>query len=258
MAFIQVVLLVLIRQVLSDTSSDYTTQCPARCDMLKEVDTLRGEMQVLRQLLNQESLLRMSLDQQVQSQKMIIQNMENDLDVLNRTTEIENLRQLLNQESLQRISSNQKLKNELDVLNRKTEDARSALSQRDNGTIAFTVSTSSALSNHNNRRIIYDKVLTNSGNAYNNITGIFTCPAPGNYVFTWSTMSRSSSEYCYAYIYHNNTQLLMSHGYGGSYNEVASNTIVLLLSVGDMVWIQTGTCRYNYGYPYTAFSGWKI
>ncbi|KAK3106269.1 hypothetical protein FSP39_016407 [Pinctada imbricata] len=263
MAFIEILLLVLIRQVISDTESDYTTQCPARCDTLKEVD-------VLRQLLNQESLLRMSLDQQVQSQKMIIQDLENEIDVLNRTTEIQDLRQLLIQESLQRISLNQQvqnqtkmiqfLKNELDMINRKTENVTSALSQRDSSNVAFTVSTSSTLSNHNNRRIIYDKVLTNSGNAYNNITGIFTCPAPGNYVFTWSTMSRSSSEYCYAYIYHNSIKLLMSNSYesNAGYHEVASNTIVLMLSVGDMVWIQTDTCKYGYGYPYTAFSGWKM
>ncbi|KAK3104659.1 hypothetical protein FSP39_007294, partial [Pinctada imbricata] len=122
---------------------------------------------------------------------------------------------------------------------------------------AFTVSTSSALSNYNTKKIVYDKVITNKGGAYNNNTGIFTCPSPGTYVFTWSTMSKYASEYCIAYIYHNGNQLLASHSYedNGGYWEVASNTILLTLTVGDHVWIQTSVGKYCYGYPYTAFSG---
>ncbi|KAK3105264.1 hypothetical protein FSP39_021288 [Pinctada imbricata] len=73
-------------------------------------------------------------------------------------------------------------------------------------------------------------------------------------------MSRSASQYCKAYIYHNGNPLLLSHsieGNGGTY-EVASNTILLTLTVGDQVWIKTETGTYCHGYPFTAFSGWKI
>ncbi|KAK3105265.1 hypothetical protein FSP39_021318 [Pinctada imbricata] len=73
-------------------------------------------------------------------------------------------------------------------------------------------------------------------------------------------MSGSDSQRCYAFIFHNGNQLSVSyseeknHGYA----EVASNTILLTLNVGDRVWIETATGKYCYGYPYTAFSGWKI
>ncbi|KAK3104977.1 hypothetical protein FSP39_014499, partial [Pinctada imbricata] len=128
-----------------------------------------------------------------------------------------------------------------------------------NRSYAFSVSTSSDLYSFQNKKIVYDKVITNIGGAYNSNTGIFTCPSPGTYVFTWSTMSISSSRACYAYIYHNGNQLLESYSVeaNGGYYEVASNTIVLTLTVGDHVWIQTATGTHCYGYPYTAFSGWK-
>ncbi|KAK3106112.1 hypothetical protein FSP39_012968 [Pinctada imbricata] len=73
-------------------------------------------------------------------------------------------------------------------------------------------------------------------------------------------MSGSFSQNCFAYIYHNNAELLRSHSQEANkgYHEVASNTITLSLSVGDTVWIQTHTCIFGYGYPYTAFSGWKL
>ncbi|KAK3096451.1 hypothetical protein FSP39_000286 [Pinctada imbricata] len=129
-----------------------------------------------------------------------------------------------------------------------------------NRTIAFTVSTSSGLQNYNHKIIKYDKVFTNKGSAYNTNTGIFTCPTTGTYVFTWSTMSSLDSQPCSAYIYHNGNRLLVAYSYeaGGSYHETASNTMVLTLTMGDRVWIQTETGTYCYGYPYTGFSGWKI
>ena len=98
------------------------------------------------------------------------------------------------------------------------------------------------------------------GHGYSQQTGIFTCPKGGLYVFSWSTLSRGSSENCIAYIYINGIRSLVSHSLdnGGSPNEAASKTEVLHLSVGDHVWIQTDTCHYFYGYPYTAFSGWKL
>ena len=124
--------------------------------------------------------------------------------------------------------------------------------------IAFTVAMSSPRSSQPNKKIIYDKILVNIGNGYSPTTGVFTCPNDGVYVFTWSTMNVGDT--CYTFIYRNGVQYLMSHSQesGGSLFEAASNTEVFHLNKGDSVWIQTATCGAFHGYPYTAFSGWKL
>ena len=111
-----------------------------------------------------------------------------------------------------------------------------------------------------NKKVIYDKVLINKGNGYSAQTGVFTCPRDGEYVFTWSTMSNSDSQDCFAFIYRNGVKSLEASSYeaGGSEYEVASNTEVFHLTKGDTIWIQTDSCGYFFGYPYTAFSGWKL
>ena len=126
--------------------------------------------------------------------------------------------------------------------------------------IAFTVSLTNGGTQWANKKIMYDKIITNVGHGYSQQTGTFTCPKAGLYVFTWSTMSGSDSANCYADIYRNGEKSLRSYSweYGGSGNEVASNTEVFHLSIGDQILIQTETCGYFHAYPLTAFSGWKL
>ena len=126
--------------------------------------------------------------------------------------------------------------------------------------VAFTASASVNHGDWQNTKVVYDKVITNIGSGYSPQTGIFTCPSDGEYVFTWSMMSGSSSSYnCNAYIYRNGARSLETYSYESSSGyEVASNTVVFHLSMGDKVWIQTSDCDYFQGYPYTAFSGWKL
>ena len=73
-------------------------------------------------------------------------------------------------------------------------------------------------------------------------------------------MSNNERYDCYAYIYRNGVKSLVTQAVerGGSVFEVASNTEVFHLTKGDTVWIQTDSCGYFYGYPDTAFSGWKL
>ena len=124
--------------------------------------------------------------------------------------------------------------------------------------VAFTVSLNHYGSQWANKRIIYDRILLNIGNGYSAQTGVFVCPRDGEYVFTWSTMSRGDNADCYADIHRNGVAGLRTYSNeaGGSYNEAAYNTVVFHLIKGDSVWIQTQACGYFYGYPYTAFSGW--
>lgn len=43
--------------------------------------------------------------------------------------------------------------------------------------------------------IVYDHVVTNSGNGYSKFTGAFTAPRAGMYVFSWTTFINPSSNF---------------------------------------------------------------
>ena len=127
--------------------------------------------------------------------------------------------------------------------------------------IAFTVAVSAHRNDWSNKTVVYNKVLTNVGNAYSPNSGVFTCPKSGVYMFTWNTLTGFTTDtHCEAYIYRNGIRSLLAHAYdgGGSSYEAASNSAVFSLTTGDTVWIETGRCQRMYGYPHNAFSGWKL
>ncbi|XP_033762119.1 heavy metal-binding protein HIP-like isoform X2 [Pecten maximus] len=93
--------------------------------------------------------------------------------------------------------------------------------------------------------VIFDRVRTNIGNAYNHDDGVFTAPCPGVYVFFWTTANRDNS--------HMQTELVVN---GGQYGRVwadsgdhadysmASNTVVVSLDTGNTVWIRSDTISF--------------
>ena len=111
--------------------------------------------------------------------------------------------------------------------------------------------------------IIFDKIITNVGEGYNNSTGIFTCPCDGAYVFTWT--HRTPSGYsCSVYLNINDAKQdrLLAHTYLKYVPHTAYSqptmTGAFRLSKGDNVSVHTTSCTYYFGSPYNAFSGWKL
>ncbi|CDQ77732.1 unnamed protein product [Oncorhynchus mykiss] len=86
--------------------------------------------------------------------------------------------------------------------------------------------------------LVFQRVLSNVGNAYNPTTGIFTAPVRGLYHFTftafdwgWTTMTGASLR--------RNGQLMVSvydEKEGGS-SESSSNSATFLLQVGEQVYV---------------------
>ena len=132
-------------------------------------------------------------------------------------------------------------------------------------TIGFTALLTSALSNHNQKHVIYDVVETNEGSGYNTSTGLFTAPVAGTYVFIWHAMTYAHAtgfKTCYLYL-HKNYKLLYFTAFADSVgrnggNDAASNSAVLTLNAGDTVGIRTAECGNLYRRPYTSFSGFKL
>ena len=110
--------------------------------------------------------------------------------------------------------------------------------------------------------IIFDKVITNIGNAYDNITGVFTAPVKGVYIFDMALMT-DPGDHQYLELVQNGQNILFNYGHalGGNHLVSSTRTVSVELSKGTKVWIRTqntpthGTGKVH-GYSFSTFSGW--
>ncbi|KAL4217942.1 biological adhesion [Mactra antiquata] len=110
-----------------------------------------------------------------------------------------------------------------------------------------------------NQNIVFDKVYTNVGNAYNVYSGDFRAPVSGLYVFSTTLLAYASHTTQY-HIVKNGSQVgnLYLHG-SGSPHMTDSLTIVLYLNVGDDVAIKNLYADESLnGYEYCTFSGFLL
>ena len=99
--------------------------------------------------------------------------------------------------------------------------------------ISFNVQLNERVQFSEGDKIIFDKVISNIGNGYDNNTRIFTVSRNGTYAFTLVTMSTSGVYY--ASIIVNGTPLSETYGSSG-------------YRTGIFSWIQQDTKFFNYFY----------
>ncbi|XP_052679525.1 complement C1q-like protein 3 [Crassostrea angulata] len=108
--------------------------------------------------------------------------------------------------------------------------------------------------------LIYNGVLTNDGNGYDDRTGVFTCPLAGTYIFVVDSLSRKPAWF---QLYHNKTAVASLHisGYhpSNTYLQI-SRTVILRLRKGDHVKVvnvntKSGTAHRD---SYSGFSGARL
>ncbi|KAL4234622.1 positive regulation of adiponectin secretion [Mactra antiquata] len=113
-----------------------------------------------------------------------------------------------------------------------------------------------------NEKIIFDQVITNVGNGYNNLLGEFVAPVHGIYIFHASVMAESNKEvYCRFVVngtYHLNA--MYANGFNGGHGQGSQSTIVLLkqhdsVSVQNMA---TEGTIFSSVDLYTFFSGFLL
>ncbi|ROJ30467.1 Complement C1q-like protein 2 [Anabarilius grahami] len=93
--------------------------------------------------------------------------------------------------------------------------------------------------------LTYRNVITNIGNAYNPITGIFTAPLKGAYMFRISVYGIAPPS-AVAGIVKNGKQVVIAHEYQPHGELNASNGVVLILEVGDVVYVRLWSGRRIY------------
>ena len=105
--------------------------------------------------------------------------------------------------------------------------------------------------------VIFDEVLTNEGNGYDDRTGVFTCPVAGNYMFVVDSHSLGPT-WLHVYL---NKKIVASLSASPSRGYLQmSRTVILKLKKGDHVKVvnhptATGVVH-NHGH--SGFSGTKL
>ncbi|PVD37773.1 hypothetical protein C0Q70_00374 [Pomacea canaliculata] len=86
------------------------------------------------------------------------------------------------------------------------------------------------------QRIVYDTVFVNEGSGYNNITGIFTCPRTGGYVFKIHLCAPRHTS-LWLSLYHEVTSVQTMEVHADEYSKAETVTVVLQLMQGDEVYL---------------------
>ncbi|KAK3580239.1 hypothetical protein CHS0354_012766 [Potamilus streckersoni] len=94
-----------------------------------------------------------------------------------------------------------------------------------------------ANSDENAQVIKYDGVLTNEGNGYNPVTGIFTCPEDGIYLFSFFTATVHEHK-AWVELLVDGVQInhAVSEGVRGGHDDQGGNVAILRLRAGQSVW----------------------
>ena len=110
--------------------------------------------------------------------------------------------------------------------------------------------------------MIFDRVLLNEGNAYNQKTGEFTAAVEGVYSFSWKTFTDNGKLFV-TEIAHNGNTIAHNHCDGRGLkagHASSSNQANIKMKKGDKVWIRAygGYGNYAIGGNWCDFSGFKI
>ncbi|XP_003458732.1 complement C1q-like protein 4 [Oreochromis niloticus] len=90
--------------------------------------------------------------------------------------------------------------------------------------------------------LIFKRVVTNIGNAYNINTGIFTAPVRGVYHFEWHIGAHGDASHAvYALLFKNGERIFTAYEVQPSHYVTTSNGASLLLEVGDQVLLHLAT-----------------
>ncbi|XP_060593399.1 complement C1q-like protein 3 [Ruditapes philippinarum] len=165
---------------------------------------------------------------------------------------------------------NQELRDKVEHLEVKlTANAAQSVEARrqlNDPTVAFTavISPSDVKNLQPGQTLIFDRTITNMGNAYDISTGIFTAPIRGVYVLHMDIMIEPGNNE-YLQFVKDGAHILFNyiHANGGRDDVSSSRTVVTELEHGSQVWIRTAQSASHgtgtiHGNEFSTFSGWLL
>ena len=125
--------------------------------------------------------------------------------------------------------------------------------------IAFYATLSDHTALGQKQTIEFDHIITNIGNAYNGVSGVFTVPITGIYQFS-TTMLQYSSTNIHTQLMKNT--ISVGQNYGNSNRASATQTVIVSGQKGDIVYVRhhegIGSTQVIHGGGYSSFSGFLI
>ncbi|XP_045552661.1 complement C1q-like protein 2 [Salmo salar] len=110
--------------------------------------------------------------------------------------------------------------------------------------------------------LVYRRVITNIGKAYNPNTGVFTAPVRGLYYIRFTAMGLKGPQSIGAYIYRNDKSVMFNHqDNDNGHNRFLSNALTLELEAGDVVYMRLPVNQELYDEKssnYSTFSGFLL
>lgn len=108
--------------------------------------------------------------------------------------------------------------------------------------------------------VVYDQTWLNTGGVYSTITGLFTAPSSGLYVFSWTNLVAEMPMFDSEILVNEERKDLAKcstelnrQGY-----ESCSNTVPVVLKKGDLVNIRKVDAILLQGNQWSSFKGWKV
>lgn len=111
--------------------------------------------------------------------------------------------------------------------------------------------------------IVFDKAVTNVGNAYHPHSGTFIAPRSGLYVFTWTIRQDGTSHHVTELLVDNNMVNSIYMDPGSVMSGSVTGTVVVHVNQGDDVLVRTGSISNNGriisdNNGRSAFAGWNL
>ncbi|XP_053195823.1 liprin-alpha-2-like isoform X1 [Scomber japonicus] len=106
----------------------------------------------------------------------------------------------------------------------------------------------------------FSKVFTNFGQGYSQTTGVFTAPVKGAYYFSFTTLDNRGVVSTRVFLHQNDKKVLSIHNHNANGWENVSNSLVLQLEKGDMVYLvlPAGHTVFDDTRNFTSFNGFLL